>query len=164
MPKLNTLVTYKDSYELMLKKVKGPKYYIAKVEYTQEDYDRIISQSKEYVVYTENEEIKYIVTEKSATPVTSNSETLVGEPKVSDIVVKDNEFAGILVYCQHESETYMIYSLDDEGEGLVLINGETAGLTEDSFSFNPGDRKLVNTYRIMKRSDWENRLWGVNEK
>ncbi len=163
MPKLNTLVTYKDKYDLMLKKVKGPKYYIAKTEYSDEEYEKIIAQSKEYVVYTKNEEIKYIVTEKSATPVTTTSETLIGEPKSGDIVVKDGEFAGILVYCQHESETYMIYSLDDEGEGLVLLNGETAGIVDDSFSFNPGDRKLVNTYCIMPKAEWENKLWGAGK-
>ncbi len=161
MPQLNTLVTYKDKYDLMLKKTKGPKYYIAKQEYSQEEYDRIIARSKEYVVYTKNYEVKYEVTEKSAKAYETNSETLVGEPKINDIVVKNGEFAGILVYCQHESETYMIYSLDDEGEGLVLTNGETAGLTEDIFSFNPGDRKLVNTYCLMPKLDWENHLWGV---
>ena len=163
MPKLNTLVTYKDKYDLMLKKVKGPKYYIAKTEYSQEDYDKIISQAKEYVVYTKNYEVKYEVTEKSAKAYETNSETLVGEPKVNDIVVKDNEFAGILTFCQTESETYMIYSLEEEGEGLVLVNGETAGLTQDSFSFNPGDRKLVNTYCLMTKQDWENHLWGVEK-
>lgn len=163
MPHLYTLVTYKDEYELMLKKEKGPKYYLSKKEYSDEEYAKIVAQSKEYVVYTKNEEIKYIVTETSATPVTTNSETLIGEPKVNDIVVKDGEFAGIVVFCQQESETYMIYSLDAEGEGLVLTNGETAGIIADSFSFNPGDRKLVNTYCIMQKYEWENRLWGVNE-
>jgi len=155
MAYLNTLVTYKDKYDEMVRSAKGIKYYIAKREYTDEEYDAVIAEANNYVVYTDNEEIKYIVTEKDATPVTSNTVSYIGNPKKDEILVKDGKFAGIMVYCQHESETYMIYSLDDEGYGIVLTTGECAGIYQDSFSFNPGDRKLINTYSLATKEEWE---------
>ncbi len=118
---------------------------VKKRQYTEAEYERILSEASEYCISNEQ------TLETSETTEHYRKEL----PLSPDgIVVKEGSFWGVLLICTSELEAYLHYDscAYKEYTGIIFTDGSSIGTVSDEQSRCPGCWRLTTRYFLKKIS------------
>ena len=69
------------------------------------------------------------------------------------MLVKDGQFAGILVYCSVEEEAYMHTQSRITGYGVIFTDNTRIGMCQSHYSMHPGNGWYSVSYELVPRTN-----------
>jgi len=137
-----------DAYEMTVLCLDEAKYrFLKRLPYDEEAYDAILEEAKEYMVYS--------VSTGNMSGRTSPDISRERAIKADQIIVQDGHFAGVLLMCKFQEESYMHSTRHESYPSILFADGVRFGKCETEWNFNPGGRWHLTKYYLDKAEKWE---------